>query len=374
MNVLFVVYPDMSKKNGGSICTKAFIDIFSDIAENIKIVLPKSDTYAWDLPRNQIFEVPKSSFLKKITRFFWGAPHRYYDFLKTHEHLFQGIDIVVLSSGVLGYGIPSFVQALKIPIVTIHQNYEPLYHKDNKTLTSLGGIFTGKIYRGEDAAIKQSILNIALTSKDTELLSKNHHVDKDNTFIVCPVILDNNRSIPAIQTAVKNKIVITGALHDYQTEDGIQDYIDKYHQILLRYIPKAQVIIAGRNPSNKLIRRCEKTPSITIIANPVDIENIVKDANLFINPTRLGSGLKLRNMDAFLHGCPIIANKASSSGYEPMFGHGLWSYHDEKTFEKAIMLFQMSDLSRETIQNQFITEYSPLKYKRVILEKLSRFL
>lgn len=57
MNILFIAYTDMSKRNGGSICTKSFIDIFCSISQKFALVLAKSEKYAWDFPNITLYEV-----------------------------------------------------------------------------------------------------------------------------------------------------------------------------------------------------------------------------------------------------------------------------------------------------------------------------
>lgn len=173
MNILFIAYTDMSKRNGGSICTKSFIDIFCSISQKFALVLAKSEKICVGLSK---YNFIWSWIYKKINRFkniLTGATNRYLPYLQNNKNIFNDINLVVLSSGVLGYGIPNLLDELGIPFITIHHNYEPIYHHDNKTMVSLFGLFTYNIFKAEDNALKKSMLNIALTPKDAGLLMKN---------------------------------------------------------------------------------------------------------------------------------------------------------------------------------------------------------
>ncbi len=371
MNILFIAYTDMSKRNGGSICTKSFIDIFCSISQKFALVLAKSEKYAWDFPNITLYEVESTKKINRFKNILTGATNRYLPYLQNNKNIFNDINLVVLSSGVLGYGIPNLLDELGIPFITIHHNYEPIYHHDNKTMVSLFGLFTYNIFKAEDNALKKSMLNIALTPKDAGLLMKKHRIYNKKRIIVSPGIVDSEFKCPNIPQKISNKVVISGALHDYQTIDGILYYLKELNNIVLRHIPDIKVIIAGRNPTKSLKNKISKFGNIIMIENPINMDTIIEDALFYINPTRLGSGLKLRNIDALKYGCPIIAHENSCCGYEPLVGNGLYKFADKNTFEEALIRLKRQSISRHAIQREFLKFYSFQNIRQQIVNYLN---
>ena len=68
-----------------------------------------------------------------------------------------------------------------------------------------------------------------------------------------------------------------GTLIAKQTEDGVTWFIDNFLPILKRY-ENISITIAGRDPSKKLQMLCRKHDIITLVANPANMNNIIKEA------------------------------------------------------------------------------------------------
>ena len=103
------------------------------------------------------------------------------------------------------------------------------------------------------------------------------------------------------------------------------------------------MIIAGKNPPANLsedIKALNMTGEyarVTLIPNPEDMMSIVNGCDIFLCPTRLGGGLKLRVMDGLRAGLPVIAHQVSARGYSEFAKKGLlWSYDNNKEFSKAL--------------------------------------
>lgn len=78
----------------------------------------------------------------------------------------------------------------------------------------------------------------------------------------------------------------------------------------------AHLIVAGKNPPQKLVVLLEKDPNCTIIANPSDeyLEQLIGKAQVNIVPALGSSGVKLKLLHALLRGRHVVANAAAVVG------------------------------------------------------------
>jgi hypothetical protein len=78
---------------------------------------------------------------------------------------------------------------------------------------------------------------------------------------------------------------------------------------------KIAFIIAGKNPSNKLISAAKQFKS-TLIQNPADedLENLIQNAQIHVLPSFNETGVKLKLLHALLHGRFCITNEAGVEG------------------------------------------------------------
>ena len=80
-------------------------------------------------------------------------------------------------------------------------------------------------------------------------------------------------------------------------------------------------LIAGKNPSNRLIRAAKRYPNAIIMANPgeKDMNDIIAKAQLNILPSFNTTGIKLKLLNALYNGRHCIVNDAAveGTGFEP---------------------------------------------------------
>ena len=96
----------------------------------------------------------------------------------------------------------------------------------------------------------------------------------------------------------------------------------------------SEVIISGRNPDQRIIDTCSKISNVRLIPNPKDMSDIIRMADIYICPTRLGGGLKLRIMDGLRLGLPIITHSCSARGYDVFKNTGF--FYSFKYWKKTI--------------------------------------
>ncbi len=109
----------------------------------------------------------------------------------------------------------------------------------------------------------------------------------------------------------------------YQTEISLIPFLKEYYPILLREFPNSRLIVAGKNPSERLLEVCEYYKNISVIPNPPIMEDVIKDADVYICPTFVGGGLKLRIMDGLKLGLLVLTHEVSARGYEIFHDKGI---------------------------------------------------
>jgi glycosyltransferase involved in cell wall biosynthesis len=90
------------------------------------------------------------------------------------------------------------------------------------------------------------------------------------------------------------------------------------------------LLVSGRNPSKKIILELGRYRNADIIANPPDMEKIIKNARLLVLPDLYGTGMKLRVAEALSYGVPVVGTVLGLRGYDNVesFGVAVESIHD----------------------------------------------
>ena len=118
---------------------------------------------------------------------------------------------------------------------------------------------------------------------------------------------------------------------------------------------------------------------IHLVANPENMIETIIDSGIFICPTNVGGGVKLRIMDGLKLGMPIIAHRVSARGYDAFLGKPWFQVYDDKdSFNDALLkiievIGENRELRKEIIEN-YRQYFSFPKGKTRFLSSIKSFL
>ena len=213
------------------------------------------------------FGVPRTGALRKIINLFGGKIHRFtpwlQQFVKDNEGIYQ---CCIINTGIIG----DIVLEIKkyIPkVITIHHNDEVKFQLDNYRPTTLFGLSPYFVNRNQKMAYENSDLNLFLTAYDCRIFEFKYGRNNKVNKIIGVYESENQPIVKERRELTKNKLVITGALHNVQTIKGIKDFCSNYLSLLSKfYDNQYQLTIAGRNPGRYICSLASQ--NIFVEANP----------------------------------------------------------------------------------------------------------
>lgn len=135
--------------------------------------------------------------------------------------------------------------------------------------------------------------------------------------------------------AGKNKILFVGSLNYQPNTDAIEYFVKA---IWLPYLQDAghELVIAGRQPPETIRRLCTEH-RLTLVANPPEIEPVYRDAALLVVPLRTGGGTRIKILEAFGYGRPVVSTRVGAEGIEVNDGIHLLLADDPLSFSNACL-------------------------------------
>ena len=180
----------------------------------------------------------------------------------------------------------------------------------------------------------------------------------NNILIGCYDFKDASTVKLSNSKAIYN-IVISGTLANYQTVSGILDIYNRYLSIITNIIPRVKILLTGRAPSQEILDIVIKHSNIfSVVSSPIDILTEVQKGSIYLCPTNIGSGLKLRVMDGLKCGLPVLVHSISARGYDYFFNKPyFFVYKDEQSFTNGLnqimQYLEKEQNSKETIMNDY---------------------
>lgn len=167
---------------------------------------------------------------------------------------------------------------------------------------------------------------------------------------------------PAQDYQVQDRPVIhllfLGSLDWYPNSEGIEWFIEKVWPLLPEHY---HLTVVGKRPSTRLKGLLEQIPRATLHADVPSTRPYFMNADVFISPVFVGSGINIKILEAASYGLPMVMSRFSKKGYEGL------AFIPEADNETAFAdkLLQMSDAAyRAKISQAFRHWYADYNSKR----------
>lgn len=368
--IVFITRHDPTKLGGGAFATRAYLEALNKIYPK-QVVLFVSDSYEDNVlsyESSKIMKVPPRTKLSAILGILIGKLTRFDTVIKSWiKDNKDTIDTVVFDGSIIGGNLINRFKNYKCILVTIHHNYEVEYHRESKSIETVRGSFLYWIKKFEKRAYVSSHINLFLTKSDLSLFVRKYGDNNSEKEVIGCFEFNKEPTIEKVidKDAINYntiKLVISGSLVTYQTLDGVKWFLDTIYPKLKEKYVNIELTITGRSPSKELVQKC-KSLKVNIIPSPKDIRKIIAGADIYICPTRLGGGLKLRIMDALALGLPSIIQEKSYRGYEKMGeSEFVTKFSNEvdffPVFEELLLSVNKSSSYKEYVSYEYRKEFS----------------
>ena len=355
MKTLFVSINDPFGVGGGDFATHAYLLAFSKLCNgDVDVFVREGVNPDGNIDANYFF-VSERNWLARTISLFRGELHRNVNAIIKRLSDISDYDYCVFNSSRVSAGLIEKVRSLGIKTITIHHNVEKEIVLGNTPNPIRRAIFANIVDKVEKRAYLKSDYNLFLTQQDCNTF---HRLYGRSNSVEGVIGTFEYKPIPPLCKKEYDTnfltFAITGSLNQYQGIDGIKFFFDELYQ----HLPKeSKVIISGRNPTQEVVSLCDKHENVQLIPNPDDMNTIINMADVYICPTRLGGGLKLRVMDGLRLGIPVITHSCSARGYNRLIDSGCVSVFDNSEQFANELLALIKKMKAGNIQRSIIRQH-----------------
>jgi polysaccharide biosynthesis protein PslH len=130
--------------------------------------------------------------------------------------------------------------------------------------------------------------------------------------------------------------------------------IEEIFPRLQQKYPKSRLILAGKDPSAFMIEAAKQNPNIIVTGLVDDIKPYLAASSIVIVPLNKGSGTRLKILEAFACGRPVVSTSKGAEGIKAENGkHLLIRDNVEEIVAGAIAIEENPDLARQITQNAY---------------------
>ncbi|MEX2397655.1 MAG: glycosyltransferase family 4 protein, partial [Balneolales bacterium] len=129
-------------------------------------------------------------------------------------------------------------------------------------------------------------------------------------------------------------IVFTGMMAYTPNDDGILWFLDEIFPIIRKKIPQAKIYIVGKRPTERLQRRQSKHVIVTGYVD--DVRPYVWKSSIFVVPLRMGSGTRLKVVEALAMKKPVVSTTLGCEGINVIPEESVLVQDDSVSFADSV--------------------------------------
>ena len=134
----------------------------------------------------------------------------------------------------------------------------------------------------------------------------------------------NANCSPPTELKLNQQTLIFIGSFDYKPNLNAANFlIDKVYPQLRNIYPECQLLLVGKNPSQKLIQTAQKYSGVICTGTVPDVKPYLAASSVVVTPLFEGGGTRLKILEAFAAGRPVVSTTKGVEGINAQDGEHL---------------------------------------------------
>ncbi len=154
-------------------------------------------------------------------------------------------------------------------------------------------------------------------------------------FSTIPICVDTKEVQPVNPGTGANEILYLGGLHWPPNVEGVMWFGREVWPKVKAQVPGARLTIVGKNPPGE-VKGLEADPAVRVTGYVADPGPHLEQAGAFIVPLFAGSGMRVKIVDGWRWGLPVISTTIGAEGIEYREGENILIADDPEAFAAGV--------------------------------------
>lgn len=214
-----------------------------------------------------------------------------------------------------------------------YENFRRMWKKSNSPVRKW---FYHREYKKVKAEELKSLRKqdiILSTSEEDKKIMQEDVPEVDNYVI--PNGVDTSFFTPSDEEPEPFSLVFTGMMGYTPNNDGMLYFLDEIFPLIRQKIPEVKIYVVGSHPREALKKRASDNIIVTGFVD--DVRPYVWRSNVFVVPLRMGSGTRLKVVEALAMKKPVVSTALGCEGIEVTHGESILIEDEPSDFSDAVV-------------------------------------
>jgi len=170
---------------------------------------------------------------------------------------------------------------------------------------------------------------------------------------VIPICGDPEATPMVARRADARRVTFLGGLHYPPNAQGVHWFAEQVFPLVLAQVPDAVLTMIGKNPSKQILDLKPQIPesSLEVTGYVADPKPYLEETAVFVVPLLAGGGMRVKIVDAWMWGLPIVSTTTGAEGIETRPGENILLADTPEAFAQAtVHLLQNPDEGQRLAQ------------------------
>lgn len=248
-----------------------------------------------------------------------------------------------------------------ITSVLSQHNFETEYwitktrHSSAPPHRAFSALNTCRTYFYERRAIKKFDAAITVTRRD--LQSMKRFCAGSTRLQVIPIGLDPDSCKYSCEDDLNDEptICFIGTMHLHMNVDAVRYFYNRILPKIRDRIPDVRFLVVGKDPPDE-VKALARDSAVEVTGTVQSVEPYIRKSNVLALPLRIGSGMKVKALQAMAFGKPIVATSLGAAGLQARHKEEIMLANTASQFADATTLL-LSDKAFRTTMGQKAREH-----------------
>jgi glycosyltransferase involved in cell wall biosynthesis len=191
-----------------------------------------------------------------------------------------------------------------------------------------------RIYYFERDICREADLVIAVSAEDADIL-RQHRSDKRVMVVPNGIFSEDYASAHDQLDLGEHALVFTGKMDYRPNVDAMFWFADSVLPLIHAQVEDARLYIVGQKPHARL-EKLRDRKSVEITGWVSNVQPFLRGACVYVAPLRMGSGTRLKMLEAMATGCAVVATTTAASGINGDINEALIVANEPEQMASAI--------------------------------------
>lgn len=174
-----------------------------------------------------------------------------------------------------------------------------------------------------------------VTDEDRRVIESASLLPMDS--ITIPICVDPEVKSEVIRQPGPQRVTFLGGLHWPPNAAGIVWFAREVWPQVLQQAPEARLTVIGKAPPQALLSQNKNIPNLDVTGYVEDPEPLLAETAVFIVPLHAGGGMRVKIIDAWSWGLPIVSTTVGAEGILYEDGEDLLIADGRDAFAQAVV-------------------------------------